>query len=450
MGRDTVRELNQRARTDRLTTTSQPVEREVALGDGTRASAGDLVITRRNDRRLRARDGSWVKNGDRWHLLDVHADGSVRVERRDTRTRAGAATSRVTLPAGYVAEQVQLGYASTIHGAQGSTVDTTHTVLTGAESRQGLYVALSRGRATNHAYVGHPTPTLDGVVSHDVPEVSVDPREVLTDILARDGRALSATTIERGDAAKDLRQAVLAYQDALPVLAQHHLGPQRMAALDDALEEWMPGLTAAPAYPHLRGQLALHWVDGTPPGTACEQTTLHWGTQSLTEAEDPAAVLAWRVARTHPTMHRDAPLTWLPDTPPALRKDSETSGYLDRLTHRIDHLKERLSVEAHQAAADRAPWRNALPPDVDDHLIGDLAVWRAAHAIPPTDLNPTGPRPNEPDAARYQARLNQRLRTPVEVLSTQTARAERERQQASKPANDTMGSIGSTNTPHAT
>src|SRR5690606_21508433 len=35
--RDTVRELNQRARTDRLDTTRQPPGREVALGDGTRS-----------------------------------------------------------------------------------------------------------------------------------------------------------------------------------------------------------------------------------------------------------------------------------------------------------------------------------------------------------------------------------------------------------------------------
>ena len=302
------------------TSTGQPPGREVVLADGTRASAGDTVITRRNDRTLRAGDGSWVKNGDRWHLVDVHRDGAVTVERHDHRTRAGAAC-RVTLPAGYVAEQVQLGYASTIHGAQGATVDTTHTVLTGAETRQGLYVALSRGRQTNHLYLGNPAPTLDGV-GPEVHDATADPREVLTDILARDGRAQSATTVERGDATRDLRQAVLAYQDALPVLAQQHLGAERMAALDDALDRWIPGLTQQPAYPHLRGQLALRWVDGTHPETVVEQATWYRGTQALTEAEDPAAALAWRIAGTSPTSHRDAPLPWLPDIPPALREDA--------------------------------------------------------------------------------------------------------------------------------
>ncbi len=39
--------------------------REIALHDGTAASVGDIVITRRNDRRLRA-GNDWVRNGARW------------------------------------------------------------------------------------------------------------------------------------------------------------------------------------------------------------------------------------------------------------------------------------------------------------------------------------------------------------------------------------------------
>ncbi len=221
--RDTMRELNQRARTDRLDTAGQPPGREVALADGTRASAGDTVITRRNDRALRAGDGSWVKNGDRWHVLEVRSDGSLSVERH--RDGSGSKRPHVTLPAGYAAEQVQLGYASTIYGAQGATVDTTHTVLTGTETRQALYVALSHGRQTNHLYLATPTPSLDDV-GPDVQDTVVEPRQVLADVLARDGPAQSATTVERGDAAQLLREAVLVYQDALPVLAQQHLGPR--------------------------------------------------------------------------------------------------------------------------------------------------------------------------------------------------------------------------------
>jgi len=311
--RDTVRELNQRARKDRLEPTGQPPGREVALADGTRASAGDTVITRRNDRSRRGADGSWVKNGDRWHVLAVHPDGAVSVEYH--RAGRGSKRAHLTLSAGYVAEHVQLGYASTIHGAQGATVDTTHTVLNGAETRQALYVALSRGRQANHLYIGVSAVSPD-VVGPEVQDTAVDLRHVLTDILARDGRAQSATTVERGDAAQLLRQAVLAYQDALPVLAQQHLGHERMAHLDDALERWLPGLTGQPAYPHLRGQLALRWIDGTPPQKVVEEATWYRGTRSLTDADDPAAALAWRIAGTTPPSHRDAPCPGSPTSHP--------------------------------------------------------------------------------------------------------------------------------------
>lgn len=428
--RDTVRELNQRARHDRFSTTGQPPGREAALADGTRVSVGDTVITRRNDRTLRTGYRSWVKNGDRWHVLAVHPDGSVLVERHhDGRGRKPA---QVTLPAGYAAEHVQLGYASTIHGAQGATVDTTHTVLSGAESRQALYVAVSRGRATNHLYLATPTASLDAV-GPGLQDTAVEPRQVLTDILARDGRAHSAATAERGDAAQLLRQAVLAYQDALPVLAQDYLGPERMAALDDALERWLPGLTGQPAYPHLRGELALRWVDGTPPQTVIEQATWYRGTQSLTEADDPAAALAWRISGTAPSAYGGGPLPWLPDVPPALRHQPETSDYLDRLTDRIDDLQQRVEGEAHQTGApDRMPWQRTLPADIDDQLIGDLAIWRAAQGIPPTDPSPTGPPMKEPEAGRHQTRLIRRLAAPLPVSSTPTAEAAPDRLSASQ------------------
>ncbi|MFK5647223.1 MobF family relaxase [Ornithinimicrobium sp. LYQ121] len=413
--REVARGLNQRARQDRLDATDGQPPREVALGDGTRASAGDTIITRRNDRRLRSRDGSWVKNGDRWLVLAVHADGAVSVQRHDRSSRTGTAR-QLTLPTEYVAEHVQLGYASTIHGAQGATVDTTHTVLTGTETRQALYVALSRGRENNHLYVAAPAPSLDGVV-RDVQEAVLEPRQALTDILDRDGRALSATTVERGDASQLLREAVLAYQDALTVLAQHHLGQERMTALDDALETWLPGLTQAPAYPHLRGQLAVRWVEGTRPETVVQEATLYRGKRTLTEADDPAAALTWRLSALTPLPHGDAPLPWLPDLPPALRRDPGTGTYLDRLSGRIDDLKHRVTDQAQQAgAANRAPWQRPLPAHVDDQLLGDLAVWRAALGIPPTDTDPTGPPMKDPDVARHQARLVRRLNAPSPVL----------------------------------
>ena len=77
--------------------------REVGLHDGTAVSEGDLVITRHNDRRLR-NGRSWVRNGDRWTVTGVHADGSVSVRPVGRWHRGG-----IVLPADYVAEHLDLG-----------------------------------------------------------------------------------------------------------------------------------------------------------------------------------------------------------------------------------------------------------------------------------------------------------------------------------------------------
>lgn len=47
-----------------------------------------------------------------------------------------------------------LGYAVTVHRAQGATVDTAHAIVHSAEvTREALYVAMTRGRTTNRVYV---------------------------------------------------------------------------------------------------------------------------------------------------------------------------------------------------------------------------------------------------------------------------------------------------------
>jgi hypothetical protein len=74
-----------------------------------------VIITRRNDRRLRITATDWVKNGDRWTVLHVAQDGALKVRHRQN-------GRPVTLPPGYVGTAAELGYATTVHGAQGVTV----------------------------------------------------------------------------------------------------------------------------------------------------------------------------------------------------------------------------------------------------------------------------------------------------------------------------------------
>src|SRR4051812_32212011 len=63
--RELFAELNARARADRMARQPQPIGREVTLADSLSASAGDGVITRRNERTLAIGATDWVKNGDR-------------------------------------------------------------------------------------------------------------------------------------------------------------------------------------------------------------------------------------------------------------------------------------------------------------------------------------------------------------------------------------------------
>jgi conjugative relaxase-like TrwC/TraI family protein len=187
-----VDELNVRARTARLAALAQADPqwrqgRETVLSDQHAASAGDIIRTHDNARWLRLSATDYVRNGYTYEVLDVGADGSLRVRHIGT-------DREITLPADYVTSEVTLGYATTIDGAQGLTAAYSCHVV-GAEhiTRQLLYVALTRGRVENHIYLStaedDPHRILAPKATH--PDTAVD---VLSKILARDGAQVSATT----------------------------------------------------------------------------------------------------------------------------------------------------------------------------------------------------------------------------------------------------------------
>ena len=100
--------------------------------------AGDQVATRRNDPHLD------VANREVWTVTDAHRDGSLTV--------AGERGRRL-LPAEYVREHVELGYATTAHGAQGATATTSHLVLGEHTTAASGYVGMTRGREANTVHL---------------------------------------------------------------------------------------------------------------------------------------------------------------------------------------------------------------------------------------------------------------------------------------------------------
>ena len=109
----------------------------VVTAAGERIGVGDRIATRRNDR------DADVANRETWTVLACDS-GSLRVQ--------GEAGKRV-LPPDYVRAHVELAYATTAYGAQGSTVPVTHVLIgehTGAAS---AYVGMTRGRERNVAHI---------------------------------------------------------------------------------------------------------------------------------------------------------------------------------------------------------------------------------------------------------------------------------------------------------
>ena len=189
----TVTELNARARTHRLAH-GQVSAHGVPLRDGTTAGVGDHLHARHNDRQLTDTHGGWVRNGDPLTLTALYPDGSATATRRDTPT--GQTPATVRLPAGYLAEHIDLGYAITVHRAQGLTADTAHLVLTPGTTREALYVGLTRGRESNNAWITT-TPTT-GTDGHDVPGLhrpTPTPADVLHHALTTSSAEPSATEL---------------------------------------------------------------------------------------------------------------------------------------------------------------------------------------------------------------------------------------------------------------
>ena len=387
-----VADLNRRARDHRLD--GAPTGQEVRLGDGNRASVGDMIITRANDRRLRLSATDWVKNGDRWTITGIGRRGDLTV--RHSRSQL-----TVRLPIDYVRTSTALGYATTIHAAQGVSADTMHGLVTGQESRPQLYTMLTRGRHGNHLYlqvIG------DGDPHTLIRPDAVSPRtptETLQQILARDEAPVSASTSLRqlNNPATRLFQAVQRYTDSLHVAAEQLLGPQAVAELDQ-VDQYLPGLTTEPAWPTLRAHL-LNLAAETGEHPIRHLLTAASG-RDLHTAGDVAAVLDWRLPELAPV--DPGPLPWLPGMPPALRADPVWGPYLAERSQLVADLAGQ--VHDHACPSDCAPLWAAPDTYLSTTLIGEIAVWRAANGINPQDPRPTGGTQLETLPAPWKQRLD--------------------------------------------
>jgi conjugative relaxase-like TrwC/TraI family protein len=184
-------------------------EHGVALSSqGTFAGVGDVVQGRYNAWNLAGYQGNrrGPINRERYTVLATTAEGGLTVAPILGGDGGELLGEQLHLPPSYVAEHVELGYASTYHASQGLTVDTSHPVITPNTSPQALYVGLTRGREANTGHVTTRTVGPDAETGEVNEAVHRNPSAVLAGILETDDTEdiSSATTL----AEESARQAV--------------------------------------------------------------------------------------------------------------------------------------------------------------------------------------------------------------------------------------------------
>ena len=314
-----------------------------------------------------------------------------------------------------------LAYAVTGHSAQGGTVHTGITLVTGGEDRQWLYSALTRGTHNNLVYVSttpakvadpapgtRPAPELErdkrtqheraGYFLTHPPATRAqrvpDPREpiaVLADILDRDGTQLSAT---------ETRQRNLANADHLAVLGAIWTAETRQAQHEryhslvmEALPvEYGQELSARATW--LYRTLRSAELAGLDPGEVARAAI---DTRDLAGARDVAAVIDARIrSRVYPLLPQ--PQGRWADRVPEL-PDPEQQAYLTGIAAMMDGRKQHLG----QYAAETMPaWAvkalGPIPPDPDrrqewENKAASIGAYREMYGYRhPTD--PIGPEPS--------------------------------------------------------
>ncbi|WP_306324110.1 MobF family relaxase, partial [Streptomyces sp. CC224E] len=289
---------------------------------GLTVGKGDMVQLRHNDRRMVSASGErFVTNRDVVKVLGVR-DGAVTVAYDDGDT--------VQLPASYVQDYVDLAYAGTIHSTQGRTVGTAHSYWDGAGSREAFYVAMSRGRERNTAYMSVDQP---GVEREERP----DALTLYKQTLENSSVEKSATQVRREEEqwARSLAKHSFELEDLAGEAAEKRFG----SVLFQRLGEKFGKVRDSEAYKSLIRLGRSAEADGHDGVAMMERIT----ERSLDTAKDWAKTLHWRAER-----------------------DLEA---VERRQVRADEQRVQEAVERQEEAVTQA-LTTSQAPYVEDHLRG--------------------------------------------------------------------------------
>jgi len=390
-----------------LVTLGRVAEQGVPLArQGTVAGVGDLVQARRNGWELIGHHGNTYApiNRETYRVTEVCDDGGLTVAPVRGRGPDGAEQlgETLTLPASYVAADLTLGYAGTVHAAQGRTTDTAHAVIAAGTDPAGAYVALTRGRDRNTAYA------VTTAVPEDAPTGQANQvqartaRAVLGDIIGADDgqradpeRSALAELEHRTEAERSMPVHLDRLADEVARVTAGRTGGwlDRLATAGALRDDQRIALAADEAYGSVERLLRTAELAGHDPAVVLETAVR---ARTLDGALSPAQVLHSRIrddlhGQLTPRLSNYADL--LPADLP------ESHRVL--LQERAEAADERRRELGERTAADAPQWaREALGPVPDDAVARaeweHAAGWAAAHrelAGHTDDTEPLGPPP---------------------------------------------------------
>lgn len=253
-----------------------------------------------------------------------------------------------------------LGYAVTSYRAQGVTTDTAHVLVDSSMTRENLYVAMTRGRERNQAYVAVDRPDSLHSGPHPADVGAATARSVLYGVLQNVGAELSA------------HESLVAEQDAWGTIAQLAAEYETIAAA--AQRDRWAGLLRASGLSQSDAETAIESEAFGPLTTELRRAEAnHHDVDALLprlvrargfdDADDIAAVLRHRVAAATARAAgagraRNTPRLIAGLVPEATGSMSEDMAIA--LTERRTLMEERADAVLDRDVADGARWVGSL------------------------------------------------------------------------------------------
>lgn len=396
-----VTTLNRRFLAERKTgglSDANPQHR-IHLRDGLDAGAGDQIVSRDNRRNITSDDGGKsIQNGTGLIIDRIDArDGTIHAHGTDD-------GREWTLPAAFVTQSCEAGYATTTHRSQGGTFDRAIILIpsTGNINCNNLYVGTTRGREENHICFASPDPQTmreRQLLNGDPPDPQSEARRRMLGTLLthRDDRTAHEThtdelkdryDLKRLASEHDLLAGNIVTRRLDQILAQGH-DPAAIKRIHASRDFDQLKAKFARAYPIARAWTTHVLAQPLPAGYKRAET-------------NPAAILAGKLDtvildRRNGSVRDD----WAAGIIPRIRaRDKNASWQLAKQNETLlDQTADRLAHELDARNPDWAPRVRELTRN-DTNLMRDIAVYRALWDVTDPDT-PLGDRP-APNTGRQE------------------------------------------------